>query len=49
MVPEFEALRSKLPAELLGDADPFGPDGEGLAMLRDEVRDLLLSRLQEGA
>lgn len=49
LVPEFEALRSRLPAELLGDADPFGPDGEGLAMLRDEVRAMLLSRLQEGA
>lgn len=49
LVPEFEALRSKLPAELLGDADPFAPDEERLTMVRDEVRELLMARLQEGA
>ena len=49
LVPEFEALRSKLPAELLGEADPFAPDEERLTVLRDEVRELLMARLQESA
>ncbi|PKN43161.1 MAG: DNA repair exonuclease [Deltaproteobacteria bacterium HGW-Deltaproteobacteria-18] len=49
LVPEFETLRSKLPAELLGEADPFAPDEERLTMVRDEVRELLMARLQEGA
>ncbi len=48
LVPEFEALRARLPAELLGEDDPFNPDDEGLAAVRDEVRDLLLARLREG-
>lgn len=49
LVPEFDALRSKLPAELLGEADPFAPDEERLTTVRDEVRELLMARLQEGA
>ena len=48
LVPEFEALRSRLPAELLGEGDPFNPDEDGLAAVRDEVRDVLLARLGEG-
>jgi len=48
LVPEFEALRSRLPAELLGEGDPFHPDEDGLAALRDQVRDTLMSRLREG-
>ena len=48
LVPEFEALRSKLPAELLGEGDPFNPDEAGLDAVRDEVRDLLMARLREG-
>ncbi len=48
LVPEFEALRTKLPAELLGAADPFCPDEEGLATLRDDVSELLTAKLQEG-
>jgi len=49
LAPEFENLRSRLPAELLGEADPFSPGEEELNVLRDEVRDLLMARLQEGA
>ncbi|UTF51883.1 DNA repair exonuclease [Desulfomicrobium sp. ZS1] len=48
LVPEFEALRSRLPADLLGEGDPFNPDEEGLFAVRDEVRDLLMARLAEG-
>ena len=48
LVPEFEALRSRLPAELLGESDPFHPDEEELAALCDQVRDTLMSRLREG-
>jgi len=48
LAPEFENLRSRLPAELLGEADPFSPDEAELTVLRDEVRDLLMARLQEG-
>jgi hypothetical protein len=46
-VPEFETLRSRLPAELLAAGDPFAPDAGGMAVLRDEVRELLLARLKE--
>jgi DNA repair protein SbcD/Mre11 len=48
LVPEFEALRARLPAELLGEGDPFNPDEEGLDAVREEVRDLLMARLKEG-
>lgn len=48
LVPEFDALRARLPAELLGEGDPFNPDAEGLGALREEVRDLLMARLKEG-
>ena len=48
LVPEFEGLRSRLPADLLGEDDPFNPDEEGLCVVRDEVRDLLMARLAEG-
>ncbi len=48
LAPEFENLRGRLPAELLAAEDPFHPDEEGMAMLRDEVRELLMARLQEG-
>lgn len=48
LVPEFEALRARLPAELLGEGDPFNPDEGGLAAVRDEVRDQLMARLREG-
>lgn len=48
LAPEFENLRGRLPAELLAAEDPFHPDEEGMAALRDEVRELLMARLQEG-
>lgn len=48
LAPEFENLRGRLPAELLAAEDPFHLDEEGMAALRDEVRELLMARLQEG-
>jgi DNA repair exonuclease SbcCD nuclease subunit len=47
LAPEFENLRGRLPAELLAAEDPFHPDEEGMAALRDEVRELLMARLEE--
>jgi DNA repair exonuclease SbcCD nuclease subunit len=47
LVPEFETLRSRLPADLLAAGDPFAPGEEGMASLRDEVRELLMARLKE--
>ena len=49
LFPEFEKLRSKLPAELLNDGDPFRPDAEGLSALRDEVKELLRGKIERGA
>lgn len=48
LIPEFEQIRSKLPPELLSDDDPFSPGEEELAILRDEVRDLLTAKIQQG-
>jgi DNA repair exonuclease SbcCD nuclease subunit len=48
LIPEFEQIRSKLPPELLSDDDPFSPREEELAILRDEVRDLLTAKIQQG-
>lgn len=48
LIPDFEQLRSKLPPELLYDNDPFSPDEEELASLREEVKDLLTARMQKG-
>jgi len=45
LVPEFEKLRSKLPHDLLSDGDPFRPDDEELSALRDEVKELLTSKV----
>ena len=45
LVPEFEKLRSKLPSDLLSDGDPFRPDEEELSVLRDEVKELLMSKI----
>jgi DNA repair protein SbcD/Mre11 len=45
LVPEFEKLRSKLPPDLLNDGDPFRPDEEELSALRDEVKELLMSKI----
>lgn len=46
--PDFETLRSRLPAEMLAEADPFRPGEEGMSALRDEVREMLMARLKEG-
>jgi DNA repair exonuclease SbcCD nuclease subunit len=45
-IPEFEKLRSKLPPELLGDSDPFRPEKEELSALREEVKELLMGKIQ---
>lgn len=48
LIPDFEQLRSKMPPDLLSDDDPFAPDEEALAMLRDDVKDLLMAKMQQG-
>jgi exonuclease SbcD len=48
LVPEFEKLRVKLPPELLSDGDPFRPVDEELAVLREEVKELLLAKIGQG-
>ncbi len=48
LVPAFEPLRSRLPAELISDGNPFQPDDEVLETLRREVREMLSARLQKG-
>jgi len=48
LLPDFEQLRSKLPHDLLSEDDPFIPGEEELATLRDEVKDLLTAKLQQG-
>jgi DNA repair exonuclease SbcCD nuclease subunit len=45
-IPEFEKLRSKLPPELLNDSDPFLPEKEELSALREEVKELLMGKIQ---
>lgn len=47
LVPEFEKLRSKLPSELLSDGDPFRPDETELSAIREEVKELLISKIQQ--
>lgn len=48
LIPDFEQLRSKLPPDLLSDDDPFSPGEEALATLREEVKDLLTAKIQQG-
>jgi DNA repair protein SbcD/Mre11 len=48
LVPDFEHLRSKLPPDLLGDDDPFTPGEEDLAALREDVKELLMAKMQQG-
>ncbi|MBN2032230.1 MAG: DNA repair exonuclease [Deltaproteobacteria bacterium] len=45
LVPEFEALRSKLPPELLSEMDPFSPEKEESASLSDDVRELIRGKM----
>jgi len=49
LVPEFEKLRSKLPSDLLTDGDPFLPDADELSTLRDEVKELLMGKIERGS
>ncbi len=46
-IPEFEKLRSKLPSELLNDGDPFRPGEEELSAIREEVKELLMGKIEQ--
>jgi hypothetical protein len=48
LIPGFEQLRSKLPPDLLSDDDPFTPGEEELAALREDVKELLAAKMQQG-
>ena len=48
LIPDFEQLRSKLPPDLLSDDDPFTPGGDELAALREDVKELLMAKMQQG-
>jgi DNA repair exonuclease SbcCD nuclease subunit len=48
LIPEFEQLRSKLPPDLLSDDDPFTHCEEELAALREDVKELLIAKMQQG-
>jgi DNA repair protein SbcD/Mre11 len=48
LLPDFEHLRSKLPPDLLSEDDPFCPGEEDFALLRDEVKDMLTAKIQQG-
>lgn len=45
LVPEFNVLKNKLPAELLGGSDAFLADNQELSGMLAEVKELLLARL----
>jgi hypothetical protein len=48
LIPDFEQLRNKLPPDLLMDDDPFMPGDEELAALREDVKELLMAKMQQG-
>jgi DNA repair protein SbcD/Mre11 len=48
-VPDLAGLKTKLPADLLGADSIFERSAEDLAELREEVKELLITRLQGGA
>ena len=48
LIPDFDQLRSKLPSDLLSNDDPFSPDEQELAALREDVKELLKAKLQQG-
>lgn len=48
IIPEFEQLRSKLPSDLLSEDDPFAPDEEELTALREDVKEMLMAKMQQG-
>ena len=47
-VPDLAGLKTKLPADLLGADSIFERSAEDLAELREEVKELLIARLQGG-
>jgi DNA repair exonuclease SbcCD nuclease subunit len=48
-VPELAGLKTKLPADLLGEDSILARSAGDLAELKDEVKELLIARLQGGA
>jgi DNA repair exonuclease SbcCD nuclease subunit len=48
LVPEFGQLHSRLPADILGDGDPFHYGEEEFSALREDVKELLMAKLQQG-
>lgn len=48
LIPDFEQLRSKLPSDLLSNDDPFSPGEQEFAALREDVKELLKAKLQQG-
>ncbi len=48
LIPDFEQLRNKLPPDLLIDDDPFTPGEDELAALIEDVKELLMAKLQQG-
>jgi len=48
LIPDFEQLRSKLPPDLLNEDDPFTTGEEELASLREDVKELLMAKMQQG-
>jgi len=46
LTPEFQQLHSKLPADLLRDDDPFGLDEAKLIAMRDDIRAMLMAKMQ---
>ena len=48
LIPDFEQLRSKLPPDLLIDDNPFLPGENDLAALREDVKELLMAKMQQG-
>jgi DNA repair exonuclease SbcCD nuclease subunit len=48
LIPDFEHLRAKLPPDLLNDDDPFSPGEAELAALREDVKALLMAKMQQG-
>jgi hypothetical protein len=41
-------LHSRLPADILGDGDPFHYGEEEFSALREDVKELLMAKLQQG-
>lgn len=48
LIPDFEQLRNKLPPDLLIDDDPFTPREDELAALIEDVKELLMAKMQQG-